>query len=116
MSITRHAKSPRFSRIVLHNGTAYFAGLTAGDLSGDIQSQTEQVLAKADELLEHIGATRSCLLDATIWLRDIDDFAGMNEVWEKWIDPEHPPARATVESKLAASAVKVEIKFTAAVV
>jgi len=113
--ITRLEPSARYSRVVIHNGTAYFSGLTADDRSGDIRSQTEQVLAKADRLLGTAGSSRAQLLTAMIWLREIDDFAGMNAVWETWVDREATPARATVESKLAAPDVRVEIQFTAAI-
>lgn len=107
-------KNRRFSRVVIHQGIAYFSGLTATEWDGDIQSQTEQTLAKADELLAELKADRSALLSATIWLRDMADFAGMNAVWEAWIDPENPPARATVESMMADPDVRVEIQFVAA--
>jgi len=42
------------------------------------------------------------------------NFAAMNEVWDKWIDPKNPPARATVESALASPDALVEIMCTAA--
>lgn len=113
--ITRLHKNGRFSRVVVHRGTAYFSGLTADDRTSDIRSQTEQTLAKADELLKELKIERSSLLSATIWLREITDFAGMNAVWERWIDADDPPARATVETNLAAPDVRIEIQFTAAV-
>lgn len=113
--IKRHEKGRRFSRATVHNGTAYFSGLTASNLVGDIVAQTREVLEKADTLLAAVGSDRTKLLHAMIWLRDIDDFAGMNLVWEEWIDADHPPARATVESRLAAPDILVEIQFTVAV-
>lgn len=113
--IVRLDSNARYSRIVIHNGIAYFAGLTADDRGGDIQRQTEQVLAKADQLLEKAGTSRAHLLSAMIWLREIEDFAGMNSAWEAWVDRENPPVRATVESRLAAPDIRIEIQFTAAV-
>lgn len=114
-SIKHFHKGARFSRAVVHNGTAYFAGLTADDRSGDIEAQTREILAKADALLLEVGSERPKLLRAMIWLRDINDFPGMNAAWEKWVDKNRPPTRATVESKLAAADVLIEIQFTAAV-
>lgn len=114
-SISRYDQGARFSRVVVHDRTAYFSGLTADDRAGDIRTQTQDVLAKADVLLAKIGAHRFQIVNAMIWLADIADFAGMNEVWEAWIDADHPPARATVESKLAAADIRVEIQFTVAV-
>jgi enamine deaminase RidA (YjgF/YER057c/UK114 family) len=51
---------------------------------------------------------------ATIWLRDISDFDQMNAVWESWIDPANPPARATAECKLANAEILVEVILQAA--
>jgi enamine deaminase RidA (YjgF/YER057c/UK114 family) len=39
----------------------------------------------------------------------------MNAAWDEWVDPEAPPARATVESRLAAEAILVEIQVQALV-
>lgn len=114
-SIKRIHAGPRFSRAVVHNGTAYFSGLTADDWNGDITAQTQEILAKADALLDDIGANRSQLLNAMIWLREIEDFAGMNSTWEEWIDEADPPARATAICSLAAPNIRVEIQFTVAV-
>ena len=89
--VVRYEKERRYSRIVVHNGTAYFSGLTAHDLAGDIRAQTREALSRADELLVKVKAGRSDLLSATIWLRDIEEVDAMNEIWEAWIDPDNPP-------------------------
>jgi enamine deaminase RidA (YjgF/YER057c/UK114 family) len=77
--------------------------------------QTRQVLAKAEAKLAAAGTDKSRLLSATVWLRDMSDFDGMNSAWESWIDPRNPPARATAECGLARKDIRVEIIFTAAV-
>jgi enamine deaminase RidA (YjgF/YER057c/UK114 family) len=112
--IQRYEPGKRMSRVVTYNGVAYLAGLTADDLSADIEGQTSEVLAKADARLASAGTNRSRLLTATIWLRDIQDFDAMNRVWESWIDPSNPPARATAECRLAYPDILVEIILTAA--
>lgn len=112
--IQRYEPGKRMSRVVTHNGVAYLAGLTADDLSLDIEGQIGEVLAKADARLTSAGTNRSRLLTATIWLGDIQDFDAMNCVWESWIDPENPPARATAECRLADPDILVEIILTAA--
>lgn len=114
-SIVRVGKGKRFSRAVVYNQAATLSGLTADDRTGDIEAQTREALAKADLLLDELGTSRARILSAMIWLRDIMDFSRMNTVWEEWIDPDHPPARATVESRLAAPDVRVELQFTVAV-
>ncbi|MBV2186949.1 MAG: RidA family protein [Rhizobium sp.] len=111
--IKRFEAGPRMSRVVAHNGIAYLAGLTADDVSQDVAGQTRQVLAKAEAKLATAGTDKSRLLTATIWLRDIADFDAMNTVWEGWIDPANPPARATAQCQLAAPKILVEIIFTA---
>lgn len=112
--IERFELGPRMSRVVIHNGTVYLAGLTADDLSEDAAGQTRQILEKASHKLGLAGSGKSQLLNATIWLRDIADFDAMNRVWEGWIDPANPPARATCESRLAHPDILVEIVLTAA--
>lgn len=50
-----------------------------------------------------------------VWLHDMEDFAGMNAVWDAWVDQENPPARATGGIALASapSGVRIEIIATA---
>lgn len=113
--ITRIESNQRLSRAVIHNGTVYLAGMTAGDTSEDIAGQTRQVLAKIDAMLAQAGTDKSRLLSAQIWLKNIQtDFKGMNSVWDAWTAPGCAPARATVEAALASAAILVEIAVTAA--
>jgi len=49
------------------------------------------------------------MLRATIWLADMSDFAGLNEVWNEWVPEGYAPARACGEAKLAREILKVEI-------
>ena len=64
----------------------------------------------------HVGKRLADMVvhGGTIYLPDMADFAAMNAVWEAWIVPGHPPARATVQAKLAASGYKIEIQVIAA--
>ncbi|MBZ9743563.1 MULTISPECIES: RidA family protein [unclassified Mesorhizobium] len=113
--IERFEKNDRLSRIVVHNGTVYLSGLTADDKNTDTAGQTQQILEKADALLRSVGADRSSLLLAQIWLRDVKDFDEMNKTWVKWLDGAEPPARATVGASFALPEIRVEIQFTAAI-
>lgn len=112
--IERFETAPRMSRVVVHQGVAYLAGLTADDLSQDIAGQTAQVLAKAEARLALAATDKSRLLSAVIWLRDMADFDRMNVVWEGWIDTANAPARATAECRMAHDDILIEIIFTAA--
>jgi len=114
MTIARHNAGPRMSGAVVHNNTVYLAGQVAGDSSAGVKGQTEQILKKIDDLLKAAGTDKSKLLSATIFLADMRGFEEMNSVWDAWIDPANPPARATGEAKLAAPKYKVEIIVTAA--
>ena len=115
MNILRLGRGPRISQAVIYNGVVYVAGQVAGDKSQDIQNQTRQVLSAIDTVLKQAGTNKSRLLSAQVFLAHIDDLKGLNEAWEAWIDPANPPARTTVEARLADPMLKVEICVTAAV-
>ena len=114
MSIQRFHVGKRLSEMVVHGDTVYLAGQVADDPKADIGGQARQVLAQIDKLLAEAGSDKTKILSATIYLPDMADFAAMNAVWEAWIVPGHPPARATVQAKLAASGYKIEIQVIAA--
>jgi enamine deaminase RidA (YjgF/YER057c/UK114 family) len=79
-----------------------------------VKGQTRNVLAKVDDLLSQAGTSKSNLLTASIWLKEIDnDFKGMNDVWNNWLDPDNKPVRATVQAHMARPQILVEIQVTA---
>ena len=86
-----------------------------GTVHGDVIApptfvcETNQI----DGLLAKAGTSKAKLLSANIWLRDIAHFAEMNDVWDKWVDPDNLPVRATVEARLATPELLVEIQVTA---
>ena len=102
------------SQIVIHENTIYLAGQVPADVSVGMKAQTESVLAKINGLLERAGSNKSKLLMANIYISDKTQVAAMNEVWEAWIDPENPPARACVEAQFPREGLLVEIVVTAA--
>ena len=114
MTIQRIAPGPRMSGAVVHGNTVYLSGHVAAEPRGSVRGQTEAILARIDERLTAAGSSRAHLLSAQIWLTDIAKFDEMNAVWEAWIDPANPPARATVEAKLASPDYLVEISVIAA--
>lgn len=114
MTITRHEPSPILSNAVVHGDTVYTAGVVAKDLDADIAGQTEQVLAEIDRLLKLAGSDRTKILSATIWVPDIRLRTPLNEVWTRWTDKSHLPARACIEAKLADPRALVEIAVIAA--
>ncbi len=115
MSIQRFHIGPRLSDMVIHGNTIYLAGQVAEDTAADIGGQTSQVLTAIDKLLAEAGSDKSKILSVTIYIADMADFAGMNAVWEKWVPVGQPPARATVEAKMAKPDYKVEMQVIAAI-
>lgn len=100
---------------MVHNGIVHISGQTDAT-ANSIEDQTKNVLAKIDSLLMEAGTSKSNLLTSSIWLKDIErDFKGMNLVWNKWLDPDNKPVRATVEAKMARPVLLIEVQVTAAV-
>lgn len=113
MSIKRIQPGTRMSKAVVHGNTVYLAG-TVGVPGDSVTDQTTEICSRIEKLLEEAGSSKSHMLQATIWLADMGDFAEMNAVWDAWIDPANPPTRACGESKLATPDYKVEIIIVAA--
>ncbi|MCT4610000.1 MAG: RidA family protein [Pelagimonas sp.] len=112
MTITRIETGQRMSKIVKHNGVAYLCGQTSD--APTVAEQTRECLAKVEDLLAKAGSDKTRLLQCTIWLADMADFAEMNAVWDAWVPEGHAPARACGEAKLARDVLKVELLVTAA--
>ena len=81
---------------------------------GTIQEQTEQVFANLRAILEEAGSGLDRLVKTTVFLQNLDDFQGMNEVYARHVG-DRPPARATVEVARLPSGALVEIEAIAIV-
>lgn len=115
MPITRIEPGPRMSEAVIHGDKIYTAGIVADAAVGkSVYEQTKDILHQLDGILEKAGSDRAHLLKVNIWLTDISTFDDMNKAWDAWVIPGQTPARATVESKLAAPGYGVEIMVEAA--
>jgi 2-iminobutanoate/2-iminopropanoate deaminase len=77
-----------------------------------IAEQTDQVFANLRAILEEAGSGLDRLVKTTVYLTDLGDFAGMNEVYARHVG-DRPPARATVEIAALPSGAKVEIEAIA---
>jgi enamine deaminase RidA (YjgF/YER057c/UK114 family) len=104
---------PRMSRCVVNGSMVYLCGLTSSDTKLDVQGQTKNILDTIDGYLAKAGTDKSKLLTAQLWITDMANFAKMNEIWNAWVDPENPPARACVKADLARPEILVEIMVTA---
>jgi len=115
-AITRIGAGKRMSEAVIHGGKVYLAGFVAEAAAGkSVKEQTADILAQIDATLKQAGSSKTRILKANIWLTDIGTWAEMNEAWDAWVVPGQTPARATVESKLAAPGLDVEIMVEAAI-
>lgn len=117
MSITRHEMGPRFSEMTVADvGTAkliYISGQVAEHTSMDVTGQTREILIYIDRLLAHVGANKTNIVSAHVYLASVGDYAAMNSVWDNWVPQGHTPARTTVGAKLPDPEYKVLIEVTA---
>lgn len=115
MTIQRKHAQKRMSKIVIHNNTVYLCGQVAEDATKGIGEQTRSMLGNVDLLLKEAGSDREHILSATIYIKSMDYFQEMNEVWDSWVPEGHAPARACVEAGMASEEWLVEISIIAAV-
>jgi 2-iminobutanoate/2-iminopropanoate deaminase len=84
-----------------------------GEIVGDsIKEQTEQVFQNLAAILEEAGSGVDRLVKTTVYLVNLGDFQGMNEVYARWVG-DRPPARATIEISALPSGALVEIEAIA---
>ena len=116
MTLKRIDAGKRMSSAVIHGGKVYLAGFVAEAAAGkSVTEQTRDILGQIDTVLKKAGTSKTNIIKANIWLTDIKTFNDMNAAWDAWVVPGQTPARATVESKLAAPGLDVEIMVEAAI-
>jgi 2-iminobutanoate/2-iminopropanoate deaminase len=87
--------------------------LETGELAGpSIQEQTEQIMRNLSAILEAAGSGPEKLVKTTVFLLDLGDFAGMNEVYARHVG-DRPPARSTIGISQLPSGAVVEIEAVA---
>jgi 2-iminobutanoate/2-iminopropanoate deaminase len=107
-----------FSQVVEANGFVFLAGQVGdvpgshGAVPGGIKAETRAMLENVGRLLSASGLTFADVVKATVYLRDFDDFAAMNEVYREFF-PVDPPTRATVGVTALAADYAVEIEVIA---
>ncbi|MBV8477659.1 MAG: RidA family protein [Acidobacteria bacterium] len=116
------AEGPRaigpYSQAIRANGFLFVSGQVAIDprtntlVTGDITLQTERVLGNLGGILSAAGSSFDRVVRTTVFLKNMDDFAAMNEVYSKYF-PSQPPARSTVEVARLPRDVLVEIDVIA---
>ena len=103
-----------YSQAVVHHGIAYLSGqipldpATGQVVEGDIAAQTTRVLENLSAVLAACGSNLGRVMKTTVFLKDMGEFAKMNEVYGKYF-AENPPARSTIEAARLPRDVRVEI-------
>ncbi len=109
-----------YSQAVISNGLAFLSGqipldpATGAIVEGDISWQTRRVLENLKAVLEAAGSSLEGVVKTTVYLKDMSQFAHMNEVYATYFTT-NPPARATVEAARLPKDVLVEIDCIAEV-
>lgn len=107
-----------YSQAVVHGGIIYTAGQIALDpatgqvVDGDVTRQTERVFLNLRAVLDEAGGSFQTILKTTVFLRDMNDFAAMNDVYSRFMG-DHRPARSTVQVARLPRDVAVEIEVVA---
>ena len=113
MTIERHGTTRRYSDAVAVGSTVYLVEV-AQSLEADITTQTREVLASVEALLIKAGSDKTRLLQVTLYLPDMADYAAMNEVWDAWVPEGTAPARACIQAGLANPGYRIEAVIIAA--
>ena len=109
-----------YSQAVVYNGLVFLSGQIPLDpatmqiVEGDIAVQTERVFANLEAVLKEAGSGFDKVLKTTVFLKNMSDFARMNEVYGRYF-PTNPPARSTVEAARLPRDVQVEIDLIASI-
>lgn len=107
-----------YSQAVRANGFIFISGQVAFDpatgqlVADDVAKQTARVLENLKAIAEAAGSSLEKAVKATVFLKDMNDFAVMNEVYARYF-AHHPPARSTVEVARLPRDVRVEIDLIA---
>jgi 2-iminobutanoate/2-iminopropanoate deaminase len=109
-----------YSQAIICNGFAFLSGQiplnpeSGQIIPGNVADQTERVLENLKSVLEACGASLESVVKTTVFLKDMGEFAAMNEVYGRYF-PNNAPARSTVEAARLPRDVRVEIDCIAAV-
>ena len=107
-----------YSQAIRSAGLLFLAGQIALDpatmqiVEGDIVKQTERVLENIKAILAAAGSSLDRVVKTTVFLKDMNEFAAMNEAYGRYF-PQNPPARSTVEAARLPRDARVEIEVIA---
>ena len=118
---TSHAPAPigPYNQAVLAGNTLYISGQIPMDpetnklISGSIQDETHQVMKNLKAVLNEAGLSFDHVIKASIFVKDMDQFAEINEAYGSYFNSDDAPARETVEVANLPKYVNVEISMIA---
>jgi len=107
-----------YSQANFANGILYISGQIplnpqTGKLEEGIEKETHQVMKNLEAILKEAGMNFKNVVKATIFLKNMDDFAVMNDIYASYLDPESFPARETVQVSCLPKNVDIEISMIA---
>jgi len=109
-----------YNQAVVHNETLYASGQIALDpatgelVTGDIESETRQVMENVKAILDEAGLTFKDVIKCSIFVSDINNYGRINAIYAQYFDEETAPARELVEVANLPKLVNVEISVIAA--
>jgi len=113
-AIGPYSQAVKYENLLFISGQIAINPETQEFINGDIEEQTKRVMENIKAILEEANLNFNHVIKTTIYLKDINDFQKVNEVYGKYFK-EHKPARATVEVSNLPKGALVEIEAIAGV-
>ena len=111
-AIGPYSQAIRAQGLIFTSGQIAIDPTTAQIMAGDVSAQTDRVLKNLAAILQASGSSLEKVLRCTVFLKNMGDFAAMNEVYGRYFQQE-PPARSTVEVARLPKDVLIEIDVIA---
>ena len=120
---TKNAPSPvgPYNQAILFNNTLYASGQIAINpinnqiINEDIEAETKQVMENLNEVLKEAKMDFSNVVKCSIFLKDMNDFESVNQIYSTFFNEKDAPARETIEVSMLPKNVNVEISLIAIV-
>jgi 2-iminobutanoate/2-iminopropanoate deaminase len=113
-AIGPYSQAIRAAGLIFTSGQIAIDPATSQVITGDVAAQTDRVLKNLDAILKASGSSLEKVVRSTVFLKNMGDFAAMNEVYGRYFKQE-PPSRSTVEVARLPKDVLVEIDAIALV-
>lgn len=112
--IQRYDSNRVMSAATIFNQVVYLSGQVPKNTEQNIAGQTAEILTTIDKILSENNSDKSRILSAQLFLKNLEDFPVVNQIWMEWLTDLPKPARATIQADLVNPAWLIEIAITAA--